>query len=360
MLLRLALSAARPAGSVSLLAQSSQLLKAKPSLGLVRTYARGPVRTRAPVQQQQAQELRAPSLKEKLMGPPGANGKVDSLRCVISWMFILFIPAYSMGKGAAAGAAAVGLGALCYYGVGLGKQTSIADNAIMWPQYVRDRIQSTYAFFGGSCLLTAASAAAVFRSHRLLQLASRGGLLATFASLALVIGSGAVARSIEYQPGLGAKHLAWAVHCAILGAVIAPLCFVGGPILTRAALYTGGIVGGLSTIAACAPSDKFLYMGGPLAIGLGVVFASSLASMWLPPTTMLGAGLASMSLYGGLVLFSGFLLYDTQRMVRKAEVYPQYGYAPFDPINASMSIYMDVLNIFIRIVSILSGGGQRR
>ncbi|KAH8258915.1 hypothetical protein KR038_003537 [Drosophila bunnanda] len=341
MLLRLALSAARPAGSVSLLAQSSQLLKAKPSLGLVRSYARGPVRGRAPVQQQQAQELRAPSLKEKLMGPPGAN-------------------AYSMGKGAAAGAAAVGLGALCYYGVGLGKQTSIADNAIMWPQYVRDRIQSTYAFFGGSCILTAASAAAVFRSHRLLELASRGGLLATFASLALVIGSGAVARSIEYQPGLGPKHLAWAVHCAILGAVIAPMCFVGGPILTRAALYTGGIVGGLSTIAACAPSDKFLYMGGPLAIGLGVVFASSLASMWLPPTTMLGAGLASMSLYGGLVLFSGFLLYDTQRMVRKAEVYPQYGYAPFDPINASMSIYMDVLNIFIRIVSILSGGGQRR
>lgn len=45
-------------------------------------------------------------------------------------------------------------------------------------------------------------------------------------------------------------------------------------------------------------------------------------------------GLASMSLYGGLVLFSGFLLYDTQRLVRKAEVYPQYGYAPYDPINA--------------------------
>lgn len=41
-----------------------------------------------------------------------------------------------------------------------------------------------------------------------------------------------------------------------------------------------------------------------------------------------------MSLYGGLVLFSGFLLYDTQRLVRKAEVYPQYGYAPYDPINA--------------------------
>lgn len=36
------------------------------------------------------------------------------------------------------------------------------------------------------------------------------------------------------------------------------------------------MVGGLSTVAVCAPSDKFLTMGGPLAIGLGVVFVSSL------------------------------------------------------------------------------------
>lgn len=145
-----------------------------------------------------------------------------------------------------------------------------------------------------------------------------------------------------------------------MGAVIAPMCFLGGPILTRAALYTAGVVGGLSTVAVCAPSDKFLYMGGPLAIGLGFVFASSLASMWLPPTTALGAGISSLSLYGGLLLFGGFLLYDTQRIVRKAETYPVYADRPFDPVNAAISIYMDTLNIFIRIAQILAGGGGNR
>lgn len=40
--------------------------------------------------------------------------------------------------------------------------------------------------------------------------------------------------------------------------------------------YTAGVVGGLSAVAICAPSEKFLSIGGPLAIGLGVVFASSL------------------------------------------------------------------------------------
>lgn len=56
--------------------------------------------------------------------------------------------------------------------------------------------------------------------------------------------------------------------------------------------------------------------------------------MWLAPTTALGAGLYSISVYGGLLLFSGFLLYDTQRTIRRAETYPQYAATPFDPINA--------------------------
>lgn len=58
-------------------------------------------------------------------------------------------------------------------------------------------------------------------------------------------------------------------------------------------------------------------------------------SMFLPPTTALGAGLYSMSIYGGLLLFSAFLLYDTQRIVRAAEVYPLSNLVPpYDPINA--------------------------
>ena len=40
--------------------------------------------------------------------------------------------------------------------------------------------------------------------------------------------------------------------------------------------YTAGVVGGLSTVAVCAPSEKFLNMGGPLAIGFGVVFCASI------------------------------------------------------------------------------------
>ncbi len=67
-----------------------------------------------------------------------------------------------------------------------------------------------------------------------------------------------------------------------MGAVIAPLTLLGGPLMVRAAWYTAGIVGGLSTVAMCAPSEKFLSLGGPLAVGFGVVFASSLGESFSP------------------------------------------------------------------------------
>merc|ERR1719166_167172 len=267
----------------------------------------------------------------------------------------------NVGQGALAGAAALGIGALAFYGAGLSGEMGAVEKSVMWPQYVKDRIRDTYMYFGASVAATAGTAVAAFRTPAVMNLVSRGGLLAMGVSIAAMMGSGMVARSIPYSPGLGTKQLAWLAHCAVIGAVVAPICLLGGPILTRAAWYTAGMVSGLSTVAVCAPSDKFLYMGGPLAMGLGVVFCASIASNFLPPTTALGAGMYSIAVYGGLVLFGAFLLYDTQKVIQKAEHHPaHYGAPPFDPVNASIGIYMDTVNIFIRIASILASGGNRR
>lgn len=336
MLSRLACSGRAFASASALVSPAFQQVSRRPQPQLLRYYARDVKGSTNWTTRAERQTLR-----ERAMAPPGPA-------------------AYSIGKGALAGGAALGIGALCFYGLGFGSGTSTLDNSLAWPEFVRERIRDTYLYFGSSLAISAASAVAVFRNPTLLNLVSRNGWMSILGTFAVMIGSGMLAQSIPYSPGFGSKQLAWAAHSAIVGAVIAPICFIGGPILVRAAWYTAGVVGGLSTVAVCAPSDKFLYMGGPLAIGLGVVFASSMASMFLPPTTALGAGIASLSLYGGLLLFSGFLLYDTQKIVKRAELYPVYAPRPFDPVNSAMSIYMDTMNIFIRIATILAGGGGNR
>ena len=54
---------------------------------------------------------------------------------------------------------------------------------------------------------------------------------------------------------------------------------------------------------------------------------------FLPPTTALGAGFYSVAMYGGLVLFGMFLLYDTQKIIKRAETHPVYAIEPYDPVN---------------------------
>ncbi|XP_048518666.1 growth hormone-inducible transmembrane protein isoform X2 [Dendroctonus ponderosae] len=313
------------------------LINQLPSRAVARTYAnegRDAVAREA---------RRKATLKERAMAPSSGT-------------------AFNIGKGAVAGGSVLGIGALCYYGLSSGSGASALEQSHMWPQYVRDRIKSTYFYFGSSIAVTAASAAAAFRSPAIMNIVARNGFVGIAISLVAIIGTGMLAQSLEYSPGFGPKQMAWLLHAGVMGAMVAPLCFLGGPILIRAAWYTAGVVGGLSTIAVCAPNDTFLYMGGPLAMGLGVVFCSSIGSMFLPPTTALGAGLYSISLYGGLLLFSAFLLYDTQRIVVQAERYPaqpEYqGVKPYDPINNAISIYLDTLNLFIRIAMML-GMGER-
>jgi len=277
-----------------------------------------------------------------------------------------------VGQLAVGGAAVTGLGALCFYGLGMANEPGAIDRASVWPEHVRARIRDTYGYLGASLTLVAGSAIALFRSpqgQRFFAMCERRPILSTVGIIGAMIGSSMALHQVPYTPGLGAKQGLWALNCAVMGLAVAPMGIFGGALAVKAAWYTAGVVGGLSAIAVCAPSERFLNWGAPLGIGLGAVFCASIGSAFLPPTSRLGLGLHSLALYGGLILFSAFLVYDTQKVIRKAEHHPSgpvwtgYGYqAPslFDPINASHHIMLDVINIFVRILQVLAMGGMGR
>lgn len=107
---------------------------------------------------------------------------------------------------------------------------------------------------------------------------------------------------------------------------MSPLFFLHPAVLSRAALYTFGLVGAISYAGATAKfvplrskhflsdthprNDKYLFLGGPLLAGVTVVALSSLAPMALPLGMRGLAAAEAISLYGGLAVFGGFVLYE--------------------------------------------------
>lgn len=157
------------------------------------------------------------------------------------------------------------------------------------------------------------------------------------------------------------KYAAWTSFNAVQGLLIAPLLFMAPPaIIGRAGLYTVAMMGSISFIGATAKQEKYLYLGGPLLAGLALVVASSFAPMVLPATALRTLAFTeNLSLYGGLAVFGGFTLYDVQKILQHARMAEQ-GLMAKDAVNESISLELDFLNIFIRMVQILMMQQNRR
>ncbi|EEP76905.1 conserved hypothetical protein [Uncinocarpus reesii 1704] len=158
------------------------------------------------------------------------------------------------------------------------------------------------------------------------------------------------------------KYGLWTAFNVAQAAVIAPLMFLHPAILARAGLYTVGMMGSIAFVGATAKQEKYLYLGGPLLAGVCVVALSGLAPLVLPATatrTLMWS--ERLWLYGGLAVFGGFTLYDIQKILYHARM-AERGLVRRDIVNESISLELDFLNIFVRMVQILAmrGGNNRR
>lgn len=113
------------------------------------------------------------------------------------------------------------------------------------------------------------------------------------------------------------------------------------------------MIGSIAFVAATAKEDKYLYLGGPLLAGVAVVALSGLAPMVLPLGSRALLGAEALWMYGGLAVFGGFTLYDVQKIMSHARLAEQ-GFIKKDTVNESISLELDFLNIFIRLVQILA------
>lgn len=156
------------------------------------------------------------------------------------------------------------------------------------------------------------------------------------------------------------KYGLWTGFNITQAALLSPLMFMHPALLARAGLYTVGMMGSLAFVGATAKQEKYLYLGGPLLAGVTIVALSGLAPLALPATaTRALAWSDKIWLYGGLAVFGGFTLYDVQKVLAHARM-SQRGLAKRDVVNESVSLELDFINIFVRMVQILAMRNNNR
>ena len=114
----------------------------------------------------------------------------------------------------------------------------------------------------------------------------------------------------------------------------------GGQIVGLAAGGTGIILLTLATIATTTKKD-FSFMGKFLLVGIILLIVASLANIFLQIPAMTLAMSAI-----GVILFSGFILYDVSRIVNGGET---------NYVMATLSLYLSIYNLFTSLLQLLMG-----
>ncbi|UJR23222.1 hypothetical protein I4U23_026241 [Adineta vaga] len=217
---------------------------------------------------------------------------------------------------------------------------------------VKEHLRSTYAHFAGGLGMTGAFAYAFHRNGWSARFMSMNKWAYLGVTLVGTIGSLYMTMAIDDQRQPGLKYGSWTLFNSIMGLSLAPLCFMQPALLARAALMTTGIVGSISAVGMTARREQYLWLGAPLMAGLVTVCLASFGSLLLPVTAIRTLSvLENVSIYGGVAVFSGLVLWDTKKIIAHAETANDK--RQLSPINDALSIYLDFINLFIRILYIM-------
>lgn len=128
-----------------------------------------------------------------------------------------------------------------------------------------------------------------------------------------------------------------------LGSLLDFAITVSPQIIVTALISTAAIFTCFSIASLTAKRGQWLYLGGTLMTFMTVLIGLSFANIFFGSKLLFNA-----SLYGGLALMCGFVLYDTQLIIEKRRAGDR------DFILHSVDLFVDLVGIFRRLLIILA------
>jgi FtsH-binding integral membrane protein len=194
-------------------------------------------------------------------------------------------------------------------------------------------IKKVYSLLAMS--MGSAAIGAYLGSGPLLLLVAPNMMLFFILQIALIFFASFAAR----KPGL--NMVALFSFTTVSGLTLGPLLYQVGPsIAAEAFALTAITFAGLSMYVVYSKKD-FSFMSGFLMTGLIVLVVGGLLNMFFIQSGMMHFVMSGAS----VLLFSGFILYDTSNIMRY--------YGTDEYVSATLALYLDVLNLFIALLSIL-------
>jgi modulator of FtsH protease len=201
-------------------------------------------------------------------------------------------------------------------------------------------VRKVYALFFAATLFAIVGVAIGVSFRPLTVFAFQHPFIMLIGMLAGVMG----AQAVRHVPGVNLFALFG--FTTFTGIVISPLIaivLITNPgSIWAAGVLTVGIFGGLTLYVFVSKRD-FSFLRGMVMVGLIVVILAGVVNLFVG-SGALGFAVAA----AALLLFSGFVLYDTSNIIRR---YPVNEY-----VQGALALYLDAFNIFLALLRILNSG----
>lgn len=207
---------------------------------------------------------------------------------------------------------------------------------------IQAHLKSVYAALSLGVLVSAAGA----YFHLATQL---GGLLSLLAALGCILWLHADPDRSNQTKRLGIFAAFTFFQGMTLGGLVEVILIADPSILLTAFLGATAVFLCFSFAALLSPRRSYLYLGGILGSALSLMLLLSFVNFFVRSGTMF-----SFQLYAGLLMFCGYIVFDTQVIIEKAFLGDK------DIAAHATELFTDFIAVFVRLAIILLRNSERR
>ncbi|MFQ5506673.1 MAG: Bax inhibitor-1 family protein [Planctomycetota bacterium] len=157
-------------------------------------------------------------------------------------------------------------------------------------------------------------------------------------AIIVLLGSAFAVRALARTPGIGlVGYLAYAF---LLGLFLAqPVYHAGGDVTRQAGVLTFCIFSGLTAYVFVTKKD-FSFLGGILGICLFAMIGIAICGL------LFGIQMGTWFSVLGAMLFSGYILYDTSKIMKQ--------HSPSEALPAAIELFVDIVMLFWYLLSLFN------